>query len=96
MKHVVGLPNSVGTRTTVFALSRVQWPGPTATAAEQMSTNAVSIAGPHLLAAGQFSHQAYSSPLWGHRLRLYAGARRQDGDLMRRGGHAAEHQRWIS
>jgi hypothetical protein len=48
MKHVAGFPNSAGTRTTVFALLRVQSPGSAAAAAEQMSTNAVSTPRPHL------------------------------------------------
>jgi hypothetical protein len=48
MKHVAGFPNSAGTRTTVFALLRMQSPGSAEVAAEQMSTNAVSTPSPHL------------------------------------------------
>ena len=51
MKQVAGFPNSAGTRITVSALLRVQSPGSAATAAEQMSTNAVSIPTPIYSAA---------------------------------------------
>jgi hypothetical protein len=43
MKHVAGLPNSVGTRMIVSALLRVQSAGRDATAIEQINMRAVSI-----------------------------------------------------
>src|SRR4029077_10259461 len=88
MKHVAGLVNTAGTRSTVFALLRVQSPGSATTAAEQISTKAVSIQTSHLL-----SWKTNGPRVRGRRLRRRAGARSQDGYLMGRRWHAAERKR---